>query len=217
LLNARKLIEYLLPLLSKSSGLVDASELQVPDELLDYLVEENVLTPMGGNTLFLDRVSLAIAIVKSGGPIEFVASKLSWKEFEELVSRALEYNDFEVLRNFRFKHGERRREIDVIGVRGDLAICIDCKRLRHTRSRSSSLIRAVEKQVERVVLLSKSNSVKHPPLDKVSYLLPCILTLFEERFITINKVPIVPVFKLRSFLLELDEVLSNLFIVHVEK
>ena len=88
-------------------------------------------------------------------------------------------------------------EIDVIGVKLNVVILIDCKHWK--RMSSSALNEIVRKQVKRVKRYADEIS------DVVT--VPVIVTLHQEQISFINKVPIVPIMQLSSFL---DELYGNL-------
>ncbi|MFQ6025496.1 MAG: hypothetical protein ACE5JT_03170, partial [Nitrosopumilaceae archaeon] len=107
---------------------------------------------------------------------------------EGLVSEILKSLDFQCTRNFILTRP--RMEIDVIGVKLGIAILIDCK---HWKRLSNSALRdAVKKQIKRArYYLAKT---------RMKAAIPTIVTLYRESVSFINKVPIVPIFQLRSFL-----------------
>ena len=80
-------------------------------------------------------------------------------------------------------------EIDVVGIKSDVAILIDCKHWK--RSSQAALEKAVKKQIER----TKQYLVK----EKIRAALPAIVTLYQEQIKFIDKVPIIPIFQLGSF------------------
>jgi len=75
----------------------------------------------------LQRLKLAVYAVQLGADLETVSSHLQWKEFENMAAFALERNGYGVVRNLRFKHAGRRWEIDVVGFRRPMVLCVDCK------------------------------------------------------------------------------------------
>ena len=120
---------------------------------------------------------------------------MNWKDFEALVSKILDENDFQVEQNVILT--KPRMEIDVIGIKLNTAILIDCKHWK--RMSNSALIEIVKKQVNRVKrYASKLTGVM---------VVPVIVTLHQEEIIFVNKVPIVPIMQLSSFL---DELYGNL-------
>ena len=90
-----------------------------------------------------------------------------------------------------------RMEIDVVGINHGIAMLIDCK---HWKKLSKSALNTiVEKQIKRVKhYVAKTDG---------GIAVPVIVTLYHEEINFINKVPIVPVQQLSSFI---DEFYGNL-------
>ena len=141
-----------------------------------------------------DRLQTALFAIKLGADIESVSEYLTWQDFESITGLILEKKDFDVTTNLILT--KPRMEIDVIGIKMDIALLIDCK---HWKTMSkSALDTIVKKQVERV---------KRYVTDKNMSALPVIVTLHQEEIQFIDNVPIVPIMKLSSFL---DEFVGNL-------
>ena len=77
------------------------------------------------------RVGMAIHALKFGADFEGACKALGWVEFENVAAVALEAHGFEVRRRFHFKGAGRRWEIDLIGCRKPLMVCVDCKHWLH--------------------------------------------------------------------------------------
>ncbi len=142
-----------------------------------------------------DKIHASIFAITNGASIEEVSEFLSWQDFEELVSRILEENGFQVQKNLILT--KPRMEIDVVGIKLGIAILIDCKHWK--RMSKSALNDIVDKQTERV----KSYVKKTESMSAV----PVIVTLHQEKVSFVNQVPIVPIIQLSSFL---DEFYGNL-------
>ena len=148
-----------------------------------------------------NKLKTALSDIKSGVPIEEAARDVEWKDFEGLVAEILESKNFEVVRNFRMK--KPTMEIDVVGIRLDTAVLIDCKHWK--RMSNSALEGIVQKQVERV---------KHyVSITDEIMAVPVIVTLYQESVKLINKVPIVPIMQFSSFIDEFYGNLDNIRIV----
>jgi Holliday junction resolvase-like predicted endonuclease len=144
--------------------------------------------------------------VLSGKPIEGIIEKFNWQEFEQLVAKIHENNNFLVKQNFRFKTG-RRYEIDVIAVKNNFVLCVDCKEWSRGRYKKSGLVGAVKKQEERVNQLErflKANLLarKSLKLDSNYQIHPAIVTWLQEDLIKENNTFVIPVWKLNSFLVD---------------
>ena len=142
-----------------------------------------------------DMIKATIFAIRNGATIEDVSEFLSWQNFEELVSRVLVENGFQVQKNLILT--KPRMEIDVVGIKLGISILIDCKHWK--RMTQSALNDIVNKQVERVKRY----------VEKMEYApaIPVVVTLHQEKVDFVNQVPIVPIIHLSSFL---DEFYGNL-------
>ena len=148
-----------------------------------------------------NKLKTALSDIKSGVPIEEASRDVDWKDFEGLVAEVLESKNFEVVRNFRMK--KPTMEIDVVGIRLDTAVLIDCKHWK--RMSNSALEEIVQKQIERVKhYVSITDEIMAAPV---------IVTLYQEGVKLINKVPIVPIMHFSSFIDEFYGNLENIRIV----
>ena len=142
-----------------------------------------------------NKLKTALSDIKSGVTIEEASRDVDWKDFEGLVAEVLESKNFEVVRNFRMK--KPTMEIDVVGIRLDTAVLIDCKHWK--RMSNSALEKIVLKQIERV---------KHyVGTINENMAVPVIVTLYQETIKFVNRVPIVPIMQFSSFI---DEFYGNL-------
>ena len=142
-----------------------------------------------------DKLKTAFFAISNGSPIEEVSEYLNWKDFEALVSQILSENGFYVEKNVILT--KPRMEIDVIGKKLNVEILIDCK---HWKKMNKSVLNdIVNKQVNRVKRY----------VNDIGQIMavPAIVTLHQEQITFINKVPIIPVTQLSSFL---DELYGNL-------
>lgn len=142
-----------------------------------------------------DKIKAALLAVLKGATIDDAAAHLSWRDFEGLTAQILEEKNFATSRNHIMTNP--RMEIDVVGVKLGITMLIDCK---HWQKHSSSALEtAVQKQIERTkYYVAKTQGAVAAPV---------IVTLYQDRVSFINKVPIVPIFQLSSFI---DEFYGNL-------
>ena len=131
--------------------------------------------------------------------LEDVLESFDWKEFEKVVAKIFEFNDFSVKLNFRFKvkqNRPKRYEIDLIASRSGCVFCVDCKKWRGGRYKKHALKRAVAVQKERVhayKIFLRHNKADHSIKSKIY---PLIVTLMEEELVEVDGIFIVPVWKL---------------------
>jgi hypothetical protein len=154
----------------------------------------------------LQRLKLAVQAVGWGGDIERISGFLQWKEFEKIVALALERNGCGVKTNLRFKYAGRRWEIDVVGYKQPIAICMDCKHW-HRQMSPSTLKKVVGDQVERTSALVES--LPNPAVkaafvswDYVKFI-PAVLSLVTGRSKFYDKVPVIAILQLQDFLSQL--------------
>lgn len=133
-----------------------------------------------------DRLKSCLLAIQMGAPLDEISRSLDWKDFESLAAEILDASEFETTRNLVLK--KPRMQIDVVGIKSDVAILIDCKHWK--KASQSALENAVKKQIERTKRFLKTEDVKAA--------IPAIVTLHQEiKFI--DKVPIIPIFQLSSF------------------
>jgi Holliday junction resolvase-like predicted endonuclease len=162
-----------------------------------------------GNNVEVDtnnRLKLAVKAATLGADVERISSFLRWQEFEGITAIALERNDYTVTKNVRFKHAGRRWEIDVVGCRKPLVVCVDCKHWHHGMS-PSALKKIAEAQVERTRALAESLpsvavKIECAKWSKAKFI-PVVLALLPGNFKFHDTVPIVPVFQLQEFVSQL--------------
>jgi len=180
-------------------------------------LRENDLIIVEGTKLRVNgeiRLRLACFAANLGYDIEKISRLLTWREFEVFCSDILESCGFKSVLNFRFQHRSSRREIDVLGLRKPFILCIDAKHWGARFGKTSGLRSAVKKHIERIELLSKVIDRYMLSLGIENWgegiLIPFLVTLFQEKVIFNFNVPVVPIFKLNSFLINFDSYLDEL-------
>lgn len=144
-----------------------------------------------------------------GEQIEDIIQKIDWKDFEKLIAEILKKHDFNVYNNFRFKT-DRRFEIDVLAIKNDISLVIDCKQWGRGRHKKTGLKYSVKDQKERSLQVEKffnENPVDQAKLDiqKNTKFIPLLVTWFEEELIKYENIFIIPVWKFNEFLLRISE------------
>jgi hypothetical protein len=190
------------------------SELPVNSSLKKELLEYLGLEYTNGNSIFIDRthrIALAKKAVEYGASIGDVVELLTWKDFEGFIAAILAENHFECVESFRRRgnsliHG---MEIDVIGVRGGTIIAIDAKMWGVRSSKTSALKKAADEQKKRTAELERELNRLSKKLGKLEtreyQLIPVIVTWLVEEVELHEGVPVVPVFKFNSFILDLHQ------------
>ncbi len=159
------------------------------------------------------RLGLAAKAASLGADIEHISCFLRWQEFEDMAAMALQRNGYVVAKNTRFKHAGRRWEIDVVGCRKPLVLCVDCKHWQRGL-KPSALKRVVESQVERAhaladTLPSASVKIECAKWNRTKFV-PVILSLVSSSSKFYDDVPIVPVLQLQNFLIQLPAQVESL-------
>lgn len=147
-----------------------------------------------------DRLKTAIVALRLGCDVETVSRKLNWKDFESLTSEVLHLLGYVTETNVCLT--KPRTEIDVIGVNSKFAIVADCKHWK--RSNITSMSKYVGKQVQRTELLLNKRK------NSITSAVPIILTLHVQ---FIDKIPIVPISKFKSFVEEVQNYLSEIHVI----
>jgi Holliday junction resolvase-like predicted endonuclease len=217
----RNLVISLLKLTKEGSVLIESvnKEARIPSvvtiKLLDKLQNENLIY-LKPNSIEVDsncRLKLAIKAAFLGADIEHISDLLRWQEFEEIAALVLKNNGYVVKNNVRFKHEGKRWEIDVVGCKKPLVICIDCKHWQRAIS-SSALHRIVDLQSQRTLALADilpniSLQLEFAKWEKAKFI-PAVLSLVPSTFKFCQKVPVVPVLQLQDFLCQLPAYTESL-------
>ena len=218
------LTEMIISLLKVSKGEPISHELvnkeahapsKVAERLLRTLQHDGLVYVHDGflQTSASQRVGLAVRAVELGADHERVSSFLDWKEFESIAAVALEKYGYTVRTNLRFRQGGRRWEMDIVGCRRPIVVCMDCK--HWCRGLYPSKLRgAVEEQVRRT--LAFSEFLPNPAVRiecaswKEAKFVPVILSLMPASFKFYNETPVVPILQLQDFLAQLPMCLNSL-------
>ncbi|HVP16287.1 MAG TPA: NERD domain-containing protein [candidate division Zixibacteria bacterium] len=189
--------------------------LETTERLLQTLLSDGLVYLLDGflQTNSLQRVSLALRALELGADYERVSGFLEWKEFESLAAVALEMHGYAVTRNVRFRQGGRRWEIDIVGCRRPLVVCVDCKHWRHGLH-PSKLRGAVDEQVKRTMAFSEALPnptvrVEFASWDEARFV-PAVVSLVPASFKFHERTPVVPILQLRDFLAQLPMCLDSL-------
>jgi hypothetical protein len=146
------------------------------------------------------------SLLHKGISMEDALKDLGWRDFEGVVSEAFEESGFRTLRNLRFTHVKKRYEIDVVAMERPRLVAIDCKHWGLRTGKSSALKTASLAQLRRAVDLGiKAQEI--PGIEIGGWgevtIIPCIVTLHEERIVENGGVLVVPLSRLNAFIEEL--------------
>ena len=158
------------------------------------------------------RLKLAVKAASLGADLEHISDLLCWQEFEQIAAVALANNGYIVKKNVRFKHAGRRWEIDVVGCRKPLVVCVDCKHWQHTIA-PSALKKMVTEQVERTRAFADSLPNINLNLECAKWdnakFIPTVLSLLPSAYKFYDTVPVVPVLQLQDFINQLPAYIAD--------
>jgi hypothetical protein len=142
-----------------------------------------------------DKLKTSILAISMGAAIDEVSRLLKWQDFESLAAEVLEKREFDTTKNVILT--KPRMQIDVVGIKSDVAMLVDCKHWKNMTQ--SALQSAVKKQIERTKWYLAKEDVRAA--------VPAIVTLYQHDLQFIDRVPIIPIHQLDSFC---DEFYGNL-------
>lgn len=189
--------------LQKFQAASGIASMSVAKSVTDFLASNGIGVISKGTIKFSgpDRLYAAVLALQLGCDMEQVSGQLSWKDFEKLSSQVLASFGYQIQTNVRLT--KPRMEIDVVGISLGLAIAVDCK---HWGRCNQSLIAAFsEKQAARVERLIKHNR-------RISQAVPVIVTLHAESARFIGGIPVVPVHKFNSFVMDIKGFLPEIYV-----
>ncbi|MDD4650770.1 MAG: restriction endonuclease [Methanothrix sp.] len=137
--------------------------------------------------------------IKDHNDLQKISIESIWQNFEKLVAFIFEKNDFQVEIGRVKTSNKKRRQYDVIARSKDRTFLVECKRWSGNRYRLSALKKAAMDHRERSEFYRKLTN---------ECAVPIIVTLIEEEIQVFEDVPLIPVFRLNSFLAEMDGGLS---------
>lgn len=187
-------------------------EAHIPSDLCKSLLEtlqtDNLIYM---NDPFVDidsmqRVRLATRAIELGADQERVSRFLNWKEFERIGSIALETHRYVVETNVYFKHNGHRGELDIVGCRDPLVVCVDCKHWNRGLH-PSKFRKAADHQAKRTLAFAESlpNPARHLKCSswKEAKFVPVVLSLVPTSPKFYGGTPIVSILQFREFLTQL--------------
>jgi Holliday junction resolvase len=118
-----------------------------------------------------------------------------WQNFERLVAFIFEVNDFQVVINKIKTFKRKRRQYDVIARKNDRIFLVECKKWAGNRRRLSALKKAIVQHKERTEFYENLTGEATTPI---------LVTLIEEDIKFYEDLPVIPIFKLNSFINEID-------------
>jgi hypothetical protein len=195
-------------------------------ELNDFLQNFKFIKKERGNYIDYIVINKIAFILECIMHLDFDLRNLSeildFSNFEALIYEILLINNYNAIKNFRFsdksnfksKTGQKRYEIDVIGIYNKFILVIDAKQWKRKDS-FSSINKAANLQYQRVLALTKNPEVFSDLIHKLLGINPNIKKYLPFKLIPImvtlenngiklndNQVPLISILELNSFLQE---------------
>jgi hypothetical protein len=184
-----------------ASGILSKS---VAKSVIDFLAANSIGSISKSTIKFSgsDKLYAAVIAVQMSCDIEQISRYLSWKDFEKLASEVLRSFGYHTRTNVRLV--KPRMEIDVVGTLTDgFTIAVDCKHWK--RSNLSSITNFSQKQAARSERLLKYDK-------KIHQVVPVMLTLHAESVMFVGRVPLVPIHRFRSFIIDVKGFLPEIYV-----
>jgi hypothetical protein len=176
-------------------------------ELCQQIVSELGLTVHDGLIRLSSESRLDLAMSEANRGLAQDASRfLEWRDFERFAESCLEEMSFKTERDVRMKMDGRRWQIDVIGLKGELLICVDCK--HWAPPMSPSRFKNPEAHQAEATRLYAERLAKEKNSEVTA--LPLILTIFETHQKLPEKAVIADVQRLPSMLRDLTPYTPNM-------
>ncbi|NVM36368.1 MAG: NERD domain-containing protein [Candidatus Lokiarchaeota archaeon] len=210
-------------------------------ELREFLNNFEFISIRKGNYINYVVINKISFIIESINFLRFdinnLAGIIDYGGFESLVLEILSKNNYISIKNFRFsdksnfksKTSQKKYEIDVIGIYDKFILFIDAKQWKRKDS-YSSISKAANLQCRRAVALKKNPEILSKLIQnllgnrinwksRLPFLIIPVMVTLEDNSIKINsnQIPIVSIYELNSFLLELQNNLQYFKTVRINK
>lgn len=141
------------------------------------------------------KIDHSFGAIRDIEDLKDVSRDAIWQNFENLVAFIFEENGYRIKVNTVKSFNKKRRQYDVIAKKSSQVFLVECKKWSGNRYRLSALKAAAKRHRERANFyndMTKENAI------------PVIVTLIEEDIKFHEGIPIIPIFKLNSFIGEID-------------
>ena len=133
------------------------------------------------------------------GAVERTAKTLTWQEFEDFCDDCFASAGFETRKGVVFKDGRRRWQVDLVAIKGQALLTVDCKHWE-SPNYTSKFERAVDHQRQSLPPLIGHLRTRGMVASHEFWALPMIVTLYQPRKSIINSVVLVSLGQLANFL-----------------
>jgi hypothetical protein len=209
-----------------------------PEQIESIIIKFNFLTKESWNHIEINKIEFILESLQFlHYDIAQLSKILNYSGFEQLIKQILALNGYSALNNFRFsdkssfkqKTSQGRYEVDVVGLNNSHLLLIDAKQW-NKRDPYSAINKAANLQLRRAEALKRNPDIVGDLLKQLSgrYLkirkclplkvIPIMVTL-EESTIKLNNnhIPVVPIYRLNSFIQELSDNLYYFKILRIGK
>ncbi len=120
-----------------------------------------------------------------------------WQVFEKLVAHIFEEHGFKTIQNKVIVFSsKKKRQYDVIAEETTRVYLVECKKWSNGRYKSSALKKSVLDHYKRAYLYKEITSKP---------IIPLLVTLHQEDILFHERIPLVPIEKLNTFLLTIND------------
>jgi Restriction endonuclease len=193
--------EFDLEAIASEAGVSRRAAEAVLSNFLDLGQTRVYLTPTS-------RLHMAMEIARKGH-IDRAAKALTWREFEQFAEDCLVESGFQTEKNVRVKGDGRAWQIDVLGLRGELILAVDCKHWNSTGYLSRFKL-AADHQRRATIHLHRVKSENETPGNQELQALAVILALREPPSQFTRDTVLISVEKFPRFLSEVTPYDENL-------
>lgn len=150
----------------------------------------------------VQRMNMATGLIHEGYDPQRISRLLDWREFERFAAESLEQNGFRTVHHLIFKSRVGRREIDLLAWNDSFLFAIDCKHWSRGLSPSSSRQVALAQRERAESLAERAEVLRKHGVTKLEkrYIVPMIFCLVDSRHGVVDRIPIVAISRLISFL-----------------
>ncbi|MFP3296291.1 MAG: hypothetical protein RXN78_01765 [Vulcanisaeta sp.] len=183
----------------------------IVESFLNELLSDGAITRVGEGYRVNMRPHALIRYFMNKGlsvDLEEISGFLPWDEFEALIRLIFEEWGFSVVSRLRVPVVGTRVEFDVIAYREPRVLLIEAKRWRRV---SGSLSAIVKRHLEKVELVSREPEVLMNRLGVrwgEALLIPVVITWHKAGMSMLEGVPIVSIYQVNSFIMELDGIVD---------
>jgi hypothetical protein len=173
-------------------------------EVIDYLVSQGIGQLSDGSVVFSfeHKLETILLAMNKGCDPERLSKKMHWKDFELFTSQLIESAGYSIERNVILT--KPRIQIDVIGFYRNIALLIDCK--HWMKVHGFNIAKFSSNQIRRAeIFLEKRKDIESA--------IPIIVTLYDSYYNFFERVPIVPISKLKEFLQNFPFYLDRMHLV----